>query len=860
MKKHIIFFSALALISSCAKVDLIGPVQDDQSNNSVALDTDLPEVIYASVSDESGEAQTRTYVDGKSVKWHSGESISYFAGENANVKYTMKVGQYDGTVNAEFVQDGEAKYQFGGDNVYNKIPDYSLAIYPYRESNLAIFGNSNISRYNISVNYAKEQTYALSSFGKGANVMVATGSSKYDKNLYFRHACGYLVVKLYGTDTKVSNITLTALGEGVNISGEATLIVEQNEPIRFNRFKSDDAYNTVSLDCSNGGQGVALGADAANATEFWFALPPVKIEGGIKIVVTDVNGATYTQQTTKDVAIERNNIQPMKAVAIGLTAPPSDEIWYTQAEGVTEPTTFEEEQPFDANITKHFYNEDRGVFVIKFDNPVKVIKEEAFENNTDILDVVLPEGLETIENYAFAGTSGESNSTTLRSINIPGTVKEIKNDVFCYNYSLKNIKFEPSPTNTPLKIGYIPGTLTFDEVGPLYHTDLDRLEINRNFIYTHTPDFDDEGIFSGTTPNEIITGEQFTVINSWMFGSLPLNFDIPSTITEIQDYAFAYSYGLTKVTIPSSVQKIGESVFFHCRNINEVIIEDSEQTLKIGKMDTYGKESTMPIEVGPFSEGPVASIYLGRNIEYDNFTPDDGDEGIFSVLSTDVRTSVTIGPKVTRLAPSTFMSCPMESITIPATVQYIGYDAFYNCQFLGTVNIEDSDTWLQIGYSYEGFDEYGPFYDSPLTNVYLGRDIIQVDDDGVMSLADGWEEGVFSNFKYKDDAWETSVSIGNQVTKITDYMFSHTCVKYLYIYPAIESIGKYAFYNCKKFQGLSCNHTEPPTLGENAFKGCDNMWYIKVPKEAIESFKTADGWSAFNKNNKFNKNFFYEME
>lgn len=855
MKKLIIFISSLALIGSCAKVEVTEPVQDNQSNNSGALYADLPEVIYASVSYESGDDQTRTYVDGKSVKWHSGESISYYAGTYGNVKYTMTEGQPDGTVNAEFVQSGEAKYAFVEGEAYG-MPEYSLAVYPYDETQIAAFKSG---KYNTLVKFAKEQTYAPNSFGKGANIMVATGSSNDDANLYFRHACGYLVIKLYGTDTKVSNITLTALGESVKISGVATLRVEQNDPVRFNKFKEDEAYNTVTLDCSNGGQGVALGADDEHATEFWFALPPIMIEGGFQITVTDADGYTYTKQTTKDIQINRNEIQPMKAFAIGLVAPPSDEIWYTQAEDVTEPTTFSVAQPFDANITEHFYNVNRGVFVIKFDGPVKVIKEEAFENNTDILDIVLPEGLETIENYAFAGTKGEFNSTSLRSINIPGTVNTIKNDVFCYNYSLKNIKFEPSPTDTPLTIGYIPGTLTLYEVGPLYYTDLDRLEINRNFTYTLNPDAVDEGIFSGTTPNEIITGEQFTVINKWMFGRLALNFNIPSTITEIQEYAFAFST-MTKVTIPSSVQTIGKSVFFHCWNIEEVVIEDSEQTLKIGIMDTYGKDSTMPMEAGPFSEGLVQRIYLGRNVEFlDNFTPDDGDEGIFTVLSTDVRTSVTIGPNVTSLAHSTFMSCPVTSITIPASVQYIGDDAFYNCQFLNTVNIEDSDTELQIGYSYEGYDEYGPFYDSPLTNVYLGRDIIQVDDDGVASAADGWEEGVFSNFKYDDENWKTSLSIGNKVTQITDYMFSHTCVESLYIYPAIESIGKYAFYNCEKFQGLSCNHTVPPTLGENAFKNCDNMWYIKVPETSIESFQNADGWSEFNKNNKFGNSYFYKM-
>jgi hypothetical protein len=135
-----------------------------------------------------------------------------------------------------------------------------------------------------------------------------------------------------------------------------------------------------------------------------------------------------------------------------------------------------------------------------------------------------------------------------------------------------------------------------------------------------------------------------------------------------------------------------------------------------------------------------------------------------------------------------------------------------------------------------------------------------MDDEGNPSDADGWEEGVFSNFKYDDENWFTKINIGPKVTKITDYMFSHTRITSMYIYPAIKSIGKYAFLNCTQFGGLSCNHTTPPTLGENAFEDCDNFWYIKVPAEAIPAFKSAYGWSAYDKNNAYGKNFYYEME
>ena len=804
----------------------------------------LPDVLYASIAEEE---QSRTFVDGDNVLWNRGESISYYAGEYGNAKYTMREGLYDGTANAEFVQAGDAAYTF------ESATDFSLAVYPYSEAQQANFVDG---RYLLSATYAQEQRYAPNSFGKGADLMVATGALEDATNLHFRHACGYLVIKLYGTATRVANITLTALGEDVKLSGERLLSVGLNENVQFNEW-AESASNSVSLDCSNDSEGVLIGSDEESATEFWFALPPTTIEGGFQITVTDNEGNTYTKQTTKDIEIKRNEIQPMKAFAIGRTKPTASQIWYTQAEGVTEPTTFGVEQPFDANISKHYYNADKGLFIIQFDAPVKVIKEKALYLNQSVLDVILPDGLEKIETLAFAGDHmfiDDDIHTSLRSINIPGTVQVIETDVFCYAGNLKKVVFEPSPTSTPLQI--YPMSNKF---GPLEDANLDRLEIYRYFDYQITPIEATQSLFGGSNAKELIIGEQVTKIDSYMFCGLAMtDLVIPNHITEIGESAFLSS-DFEKVTIPESVKQIGINAFMYCWDLKEIVIEDSDKSLQIG-IHYWALD-----EFGPFDDCPIEKVYLGRNVEYlDDFIPDENDEGLFYTsrikVKPDLRTAVTIGDKVTKLIPRTFSSSCIESITIPANVEYIGYDAFHACEYLTSVTIEDSDTPLTIGYTHEVSDEWGPFYDSPLTDVYLGRDIVQVTDEGTPSVADGWEEGVFSSFKYSDSSWETNIDIGEKVTAITDYMFSHSCVKYLYIYPAIESIGYRAFYNCDKFQGISCNHLVPPTLGEGAFKDCDNMWYIKVPAEAIETFKSADGWKEFDKMNIYGKNFYYEME
>jgi hypothetical protein len=91
MKKLLVVFSLVALVCSCNKDQIDLPVQEeDKVEVEGGSQTDeLPEVIYASMSDEEQSPETRTYVDGnrKDVLWQTGDAISYFAGKVHNAKY-----------------------------------------------------------------------------------------------------------------------------------------------------------------------------------------------------------------------------------------------------------------------------------------------------------------------------------------------------------------------------------------------------------------------------------------------------------------------------------------------------------------------------------------------------------------------------------------------------------------------------------------------------------------------------------------------------------------------------------------------------------------------------------------------------
>ena len=843
MKKLIFIISSISILVGCSQfVEPDEIFQDEIVTEGDFAGTRLPEVLYASMADDD-DVQTRTFVDEKRVLWHRGDAISYYAGQNGNVKYAMKEGQYDGTVSAEFIQAGNPQYEYIEDPGhlpgYNHIPHYSLGVYPYNEDQVAKY-YADTQTYHLYTNYSASQTYSVNSFGKNANLMIATGDSANDSSLHFRNACGYLIIKLYGTSTRVTSITLSALNEDQRISGDAIITVNQDADFQISL--DNTSTGSVTLDCSAGGKGVLLGESEENATEFWFALPPVTIEGGFQVTITDADGLTYTQQTTKDIVINRNEVKPMKAFAIGITAPTPSQIWYTQADGVTTPIVFSVTQPFDAAISRHYYNEDKNLFIIEFKNPVKVIKKNAFLDNTNILDLTLPHGLETIEEYAFASSSEDAQTSSLRSINIPGTVNLIDNNVFCYNNSLKSITFEPSPNNTPLKIGYL-SFIFSDNRGPFWYTDLDRLEINRAFDYPYTKSDSNDGLFSGADADDIIMGEQLTEIYDYMFSSFvsrnPLV--ISDSIKKIGKYAF-YDSSFDKVHISKNVELIDKNAFGECQ-LNELVIEDSDKTLYL---DAY---KTTFSEYGQFYDTQLSKIYLGRNVEYiSDFIPDENDEGIFA-LDTDVtddnpdfRTSVTIGPKVTSLSYRMFCDCPIESITIPGGVNTINNRAFEGCEFLKSVTFAPSSTIdpatgkptkLVLGYI-DNTNQKSIFSEAPIEDVYIDREISYVLE--VNGELDQDDEGIFG-----ESETIKSVTFGPQAESISPFMFADSVLPSITIPNTITSIGYNAFRFCEQLRNVNFeNGPKVLKIGYQLYNGEEWGPFYDSPMETIHAGREMD--------------------
>lgn len=713
------FLAAVALVGCSQFDDIDQPIQGGDDNTSGIL----PEVVSAVVPDDY-DSESRTFVvRDQHVLWQTDDAISYFAG-TMKAKYVYTGVRGVTTANFDLVEES---------NISRIL--YTNAVYPYdADASCEHVGGVD----QLSVNYPAVQNYAVDSFGNGANLMVAVGANpgEYDKNLHFRNACGYFTIKLYSNkfdEVAIKSIKLTALG-GEKIAGPATIIASNTEAPEITM--SNEGVSEVTLNCT--GSGKVISSDAQNPTEFWFALPPTTFEDGLRVEIADVNGKTYIKETTKKIVVKRNEIKPMAAIKFAY--PTDNQLWYTRHSDSTELYEFYGgDNPFDATITDHYYDELNDIFVIEFDAPLTVIKAQAFESyglsdeSTDIASVYLPEKLTTIEEEAFYNSG-------ITEFIIPGSVTHIDEEAFIICRKLRSVIFHPSPTNTPLEMEI---TTSFgDDQGPFNfngEVDLSYIYVNRNIILTKdgepfTPDNNNEGIFACgayAPAGTVVIGEQLPEIYPYMFSRCNID----------------------NVEIPAHISKIGDGAFFGCDKLT--------------------------------------------------------------------------------------------TITIPKTVKSIGDDVFFNTTSLKTVIIEDSDEPLQLGlsYSFTGEDR-GTFYYSPLSNIYLGRDI-DYREEGDPFTPDAWDEGVFSSDYYNLEELKTTVTISNNVTKILEEMFSGVRMEKVTIPASVETIEDYAFEYCYILNEVTCEGTTPATIGSSIFGDCDELGTIRVPASAVSTYKSAQGWSSY---------------
>ena len=177
--------------------------------------------------------------------------------------------------------------------------------------------------------------------------------------------------------------------------------------------------------------------------------------------------------------------------------------------------------------------------------------------------------------------------------------------------------------------------------------------------------------------------------------------------------------------------------------------------------------------------------------------------------------------EVTKIGSSVFsFKTKLETIILPNSVTYIIAGAFRDCKGLTSIIIPDGVTTI-----------YGQtFYRChSLESVCLGNGVTEI-----------------GNSAFECCCSLKSVTIPDNVTFIGRHAFLECYnLETVTLGSGVTEIGQYAFEYCKSLKSIYCKATTPPRIDHawdlSLFR--DSNCKVYVPRNSVEAYKSADGWS-----------------
>ena len=399
------------------------------------------------------------------------------------------------------------------------------------------------------------------------------------------------------------------------------------------------------------------------------------------------------------------------------------------------------------------------------------------------------DGSVDIREYAF------QNCEKLGSVNLGEKVTAIRNNAFEGCSSLNEIVIPNSVTSIGSDAFRNCSNLSFDCNSPAAKFDIRFTADVYEKMYT---------------PPALVIEDFYTSIENYAFDGHKeklISVVIEATkkddkwkgVKEIGNIAFANCSKLTTVVIPDSVtSSIDQHMFLGCNNLKYVTI---------GKNVPYINPNT-------FDGFPIVDFKC---------TSPDGENVLITFKK---EAYVEMGEPAELVMENFYTSIDssalqenknLKEITISSNITEIPWYTFDKCANLSSVTM-GGEGITKIG-------EYA-FRDTKISEIEIPKTVTTI------------EQSAFSGTQI------SILDIPDSVTTLGAYAFSHCPnLTTVTIGSGIGSLENNPFSNCTNITSYTIRRETPPTLGPEGLPGTSLKIY--VPSSAVDTYKTAEGWSEY---------------
>lgn len=421
---------------------------------------------------------------------------------------------------------------------------------------------------------------------------------------------------------------------------------------------------------------------------------------------------------------------------------------------------------------------------------VKQIDSYAFEKNTTLTSVSIPETVTELEYYAFKGC------TSLTAVTIPSglTSAGSSNGAFSGCSALTTVQFGSGLTSIP------------------------------------------NALFEGTGLKTITLPESVTSIGMWAFANCAKleQVSFPAGLTSIDLCAFENCTALTAVTLPKRLTELGNAVFANCSALKSVWIPKSLTYNKGfgGSFKGCTALTDITFETGitkiadyQFNGSPIKSITIPDTVTT---------IGMSAFSDCANLTAIDLPSSVTEIDGYAFSSTGLTAVTLPKHLRELGSDAFAGSTALKSVFIPLS---LQTASS--------PFRKcTALTDVTFedGRTKLPntlLEDSGIRQLTVPQTVTKIGYSAFSGCTQLTAITLPAGLRELGSEAFKGcTALERIVLPDSVTEIGSNLFNGCTSLADVTLS-TNLQAIPENTFYGCTSLQKLVAPYAVTKIGKTA---------------------